>query len=551
MTGKFWRGSFMLMMIGVLLTGFFRLPVYAADQEVLIEMNDTKLQMDVSTEMSLILRNVSGDVKLVSFEGLDNFEVLSNSQSSSTSIINGAASKEVKSNYTIMPKSVGTFTLQAVLSIDGVQYETNSVTVTVEEKDESLSGAKDDIFIRTTISGDSCYYGDNVVVTYELYSRYQVSEFGFTDSLTADGFIVEENSDQEYKPNYTTIDGNKYVMYTVKQLKLTPTMPGRYTLPAFDFQVNLSTGGFFGSTKATYLKTDEVSLTVKDLPAAGKPSQYGGLVGDLTIEGQLSSSAVNINEPITYNVTLSGKGNLYAIDSLVDYINLKDFSVYETVNDKPVQMDEDGVREEKEFEIILVAKMPGDLVIPEINIPYFDVTSGEYKELSLDSQKVYVEGSQVVDQPSEGSPVFDKNRSQPVVIDKTFAKVPEDIIVLKLSKSKLILIGGSIGGILLIFLIGILVFKNRDVLFGKSKTLLQEIRKINTDKEAYSFLEKYMADYYLVKLKSTAIEKAVSVMKDEEKAIVLRQLLYYFEEEHDSVPISLDEVKKKLEYLIN
>ena len=76
--------------------------------------------------------------------------------------------------------------------------------------------------------------------------------------------------------------------------------PARITIP----------GGFFSS--GAELQTQPVALDVKPMPPNAPPS-FNGAVGQFTLSGNVDTTQSKVNEPITWEVTLSGWGNLNAL----------------------------------------------------------------------------------------------------------------------------------------------------------------------------------------------------------------------------------------------
>ena len=109
--------------------------------------------MGASTNLVLSLVNAQ-DAKVLKIDGLENFDVLSSSQSTSTSIINNKATYKKEHYYTIMPKKTGEFTIQASMEYKGKTYRTNELKITVRETREDTTGELKDLFIKTNISAE-------------------------------------------------------------------------------------------------------------------------------------------------------------------------------------------------------------------------------------------------------------------------------------------------------------------------------------------------------------------------------------------------------------
>ncbi|MBC7960118.1 MAG: protein BatD [Vallitaleaceae bacterium] len=378
---------FLLMTINIAKTG---LTVYAEESSVRLDIDSQNLEVGVSSNLTLTIENMKG-AELQSIEGLENFDVLSSSQATSTQIINSSSSTQIQVSYVLMPKTVGDFQLTGYVSYKGKTYATNVLDVHVGEKSTSTTEASTDIFVKTILSKDSIYFGQKVVLTYELYSRYNIEDYGFVDALNLDGFISKDLPTEELKASYETINGNKYVKYEVKKAILTPITEGTIKIPACNFQVNVSTGDFFNSSEAVYISTEEKVVDVKALPLSGQPSNFTGLVGQLAADANYSAEVVDYEQSITLKVTLSGDCNLEILNTL-GATALRGFNKYESEKDLVEDVSGGDYSAQKEFEWILVPQTTGKIDVKPISINYFDDTDKTYKEVVIPGKTIQVNG---------------------------------------------------------------------------------------------------------------------------------------------------------------
>jgi hypothetical protein len=62
-------------------------------------------------------------------------------------------------------------------------YQTNALDVTVSESSDIQSGILPELFMETVLSQTEAFLGEKVVVTYVLYSRYNIHNSGFTGQV--------------------------------------------------------------------------------------------------------------------------------------------------------------------------------------------------------------------------------------------------------------------------------------------------------------------------------------------------------------------------------
>lgn len=389
MTGKKLKAIFLLL---ILATVVFLAEgnVFAKNPEFRLDIDSLNLQKGTSTNLVLSMVNAQG-AEVIDIKGLENFDVLSSNQSTSTRIINGDISYQHNISYIVMPKNVGEFTLKGSVKYNGSTYETNELKVNIGEASKVEEGEVENLFIKTIISNDEIYLGQKVILAYELYSRYNIENFGFLDSVNIDGFMLSDVPQDKLTASYVYLEGNKYVKYEAKQMYLSPIKPGTYTIPEYNFQVNVSTGDFFSSSKPFYLKTKSKELTVKPLPMENRPLDFSGIVGKLNVESSFSKQEVSYGDSLTLRVTASGSCNLEALEKIIKD-GIPGFTVYETEKGMEESVENNQYKARKEFEVILVPEKNGDISIDPIHISYFDPESGSYDKAEIPGTTITVKG---------------------------------------------------------------------------------------------------------------------------------------------------------------
>ena len=376
--------------------------------------------------------NARGSECRANLEG-HGFEVLygpSTSSSSSTSIVNGQVSSEVRTtfSYVLLAQKEGTFTLPAATcKAEGNTLTSNTITIKVLPADEQIdsqanaqSGGgqssnrrqqaqaasgkfnKDDYHLVLDLSKTSAYEGEAVVATLKLYWRN--TQMGNpTDVKLPDfeGFTVQEMDNSAAQTTLEHYQGVNYSMYPLARWLLFPSRSGEITIPAASLKANVQvvttrrSGGFF-DWPMEYTQNVEVPLesaarkfTVKSLPA-GKPASYMNAVGDFKVSSELTSSHVKTNDAVIYRITIEGLGNLkYVKEPQPDFPT--DFEVYDPKVDLNTSATSAGVKGKKVIEYTVIPRHAGNFQIPAIEFGYFDVKNGQFKVVQTSSHSLEVE----------------------------------------------------------------------------------------------------------------------------------------------------------------
>ena len=347
----------------------------------------------------------------------ENFMILSGpNQSTSIQIINGAQSASITYSFVLQAKSVGTFTIgSASISQSGKTYKSNSLVIPVrkgqpknqqQKNNNEISEAEiaKNLYVRAIVDKTKPYKGEQVTVTYKLYTRLSIaSQMGVNKLPQYQGFWAEE-LETTGNINFTTeiVGGKQFRVGVLKKVALFPTQTGSLEVTPFELAVPVQIqkqksgksvwddffGDPFGRSEIYEFnaKSNVVKIDVQPLPD-GQPESFKGAVGDFSFEAKLNNTTVKSNEPLTLNVNISGSGNIKLLD--MPEINLPNgFEKYEPkINE---QINRNGiVSGSKSGEYLFVPRVVGTREIPPMEFSYFNPSQKKY--FTLKSQQFTID----------------------------------------------------------------------------------------------------------------------------------------------------------------
>ncbi len=513
--------------------------VMAEDSIVIIEVENTEPEMGMSFKVDIII-NSEEQFDAVYLDGIDEFELVSTSQSSKTQILNGETTHQKIVSLELTPKYIGEVSLKSKVKYGDGLIESNTITVTVVESVIDQSEKKDEVFITSEMSSDTIYFGEKVHITYNLYTSLNFDARGFTEEVNFDDFIVREENKENLTSNYTTINGVKYIRYEIKKAVLTPTRLGEYIIPAFDYQVNISSNNYYSAATPRYLETEEKKLTVLELPKENRPENFNGLIGNLKFTYNYDKKETEINEAITLNILIEGHGNLGVLDELfVDDIN--GFSVYETETEVEESIVSGEYFAKKSYEIILVATESGDLIIDPLSFDYFDTVEGKYMTFEIPEQKVVVTG--------EDKAIVTNTSLEKILI--TQIKIENDkYFNLRLHKNAVYLVTSLVTVIVLLF-----IFRKKVRFKSKKPKYLRifekELRSSKTSKLLYDKFSDFLLSQYSLRLKSSSSETIEKVTTNYGVTQDVLEIVNHMEHERFYKEEELSVMFKKMIYIVN
>ena len=184
------------------------------------------------------------------------------------------------------------------------------------------------------------------------------------------------------------IDGRHYEVH-VFQRALFPLTAGRYEIPAARLNYSLPlSASFFSREESHQLKSETVPLIVVDPPAVGRPADFSGAVGRLSLEAHVDSGTAKVGDPLVLTVRVTGDGNVSFFprpEVRVPWGQL-------VPAEERVQLDSSAtvVRGAKEFDWVITPARSGEVEVPQIRYPFFNPYTERYELAVTTPQRVSV-----------------------------------------------------------------------------------------------------------------------------------------------------------------
>ncbi len=380
--------------------------------------------------LSYTLTNADGsDLRIPELPDFDVLMGPSTSQSSRTQIINGTVSSErsIIFTYILVAKKEGTFDIpEATIKVKNGQYTSNTLKIKVLPPDANANAnpgassnqgnggqasspasagkniSNEDIFVRANVAQRSVYENEGFLITFKLYTLYDVVSQESIKFPEFEGFIAQEielpQNRQWALENY---NGRNYRTIVLKQAVLFPQRSGEITIGTgkYDFVLRMRTQqqvrSIFDDFFDTYtnvtkpLVSPAVTINVKPLPP-GKPASFSGAVGDYKMTSSISPATLKSDESVTVKVVISGSGNIKMVKN-PEIVFPNDFEIYDPTVDVNTKINAGGVSGTKTIEYLAIPRYAGDFTIPSAEFSYFDVKSGTYKTLHTETFALHVD----------------------------------------------------------------------------------------------------------------------------------------------------------------
>lgn len=394
----------------------------------------------------------------------EDFLIVGQRKSYKSSNINGKIQTFNENVLTLIPKKTGEVVLP---SIRAGKEKTSAITLTVvpggqavpagqsssdgrQENSGANAAVRPGVFIRSQALDKTPYVFQQVPYVIKLYASVKTPLLdGAVTPPLADGVVSEQWGDP--KRSQETVNGETFDVLEYRFL-LFPQRSGSITLSPARFQGIVSDPGaspdlmaddFFGfssrggfssffSQKNVAVQSQEVVLDVRPKPAsAGRiwlPATDVALSEDITPP----KSDVALGEALTRTITLMVSG---VRDSQIPDPSFADGSGYRQYpgrTDSKNLFDNKGIVGVKTRQIVFMPTKTGQMVLPALEIPWFDVKTNRMKTAVLPPRTINVAAgdASVAAEPHDLTPPSGKSSGvsgMPVVSDTAKAPVSSGV----------------------------------------------------------------------------------------------------------------------------
>jgi hypothetical protein len=351
---------------------------------------------------------------------LSAFRVLSGpNQSTNMSWVNGKTSTSLSFSYVLMALKEGDFTIgPASVTANGETYKTNPIKINVgkgvqvqqnnPQSNNNSSGGNDtkqannseDLYIKASVNKSQVYQGEQIIATYQLYTRVSIAGNELVKNADLNGFWSQDIDLGESQWTQEKINGYLWRVATIRKIVLFPQRSGNLEIDPLEMkfivQQRVQGGGqsvfdqFFGRVENIEYSLKSKPISIKVLPyPEPKPDGFEGAVGNLEMVVEVTNNEVKANEAVNIKVKISGKGNINLIEN--PKINFPtDFETYDPKIIDNVKTTTAGVSGTKVFDFLVIPRHEGQFKLDPISFSYFNPVTKKYSTITSDPININV-----------------------------------------------------------------------------------------------------------------------------------------------------------------
>ncbi len=407
-----------VMILGALLVLGMSLPSLA-QTTVNAYVDRNEISEGETVQLTIEIKGEASKIPALDISQLPDWQVYTSGTSSSVAWINGKTTQSKQYNFTLVPSRTGRLMIPPfALAIGGVNYKTQQISVTVNpvamppqsrqapqnrsRQPSRQRGAlsEDDLLLRATVDKDTVYVNQQVTLSMKLYWRVQLLNNPDYQAPQRTGFWSEDLG--QWRTGQETYGGKDYNIMESKTAMF-PTSPGTQTIGASQMGVVVDDGSsrdpfsvfdrnwpnFFGGGKRLTLSSDPIKIITLPLPEIGKPADFGGAVGQYQMSVTVDKNKIEVNEPVTMHIKVTGIGNIKSVD-IPKVPELPDFRTYQAGDNEKIEKVNYQVGGTKTFDQAFIPKRAGNYQLPALNFSFFDPQARTYKTLASDPIQIEV-----------------------------------------------------------------------------------------------------------------------------------------------------------------
>lgn len=307
-------------------------------------------------------------------------------------IINGKASRTTSWRLLLKAKKAGTFVIPA-FQIENIS--SSAIEVEVQESQATAQNSQDaQLFVQSSLDSTTLYVQQLAYLEVKIFFQGDLQR-GSLSEPKVEGLSIEQlGKDTE---GTELVNGERYRTFT-RRYRLIPERSGTFVLPGATLSgemLDRNSGryDYFAQTKAVSASANDITIEV-----AAKPEQFPGdwLIADLVSLSEEWSPATEQliqGEPVTRTITLTA---LDVAEHQLPDVLLATPEGIKLYKEQPQakQAERNGTLvSQKVFSMAVVASKTGELVLPEVKLPWWNKKTNTVHYATLPEKRLTVQSN--------------------------------------------------------------------------------------------------------------------------------------------------------------
>lgn len=358
---------------------------------VTASVDKNPVMLDESVNLSII---ADKDVDRSAFDPtplLKDFVVGRTSVSSQTKMVNFDTTRTTIWSTTLIPRKKGNVIIPS-FQVDG--ESTQPISLQVIPATDSNSSDKRDMFISTEVDVSEVYLQQQIHYKVKLHLALDLQRGSLSNPTLENADIRQIGKDKEYNE---ISNGRRYRIIE-RNFAITPQQSGKFTIqgPLFEGEVvdnNRQSFGFFNRTKPINRVGKAVEVNVLPIPEGYNYHWLPSEFVQINEEWQPTTGEFKVGEPITRTLTLTAVGLVEEqLPEIASQYPPQVKTYPDQANTATVERDNTLIAQRVES-IAIIPNKAGDLVIPEVTVPWFNILTKQTEFAKLPARLISISPS--------------------------------------------------------------------------------------------------------------------------------------------------------------
>lgn len=313
-----------------------------------------------------------------------NWEILSTNQQQQIQFTNGRRDSYTDWTLTLLPKSAGELLIPAI-NFKG-EYS-DPIKIQVSAEPSSQASSTDNFYFEVEVSSGVHYVQEQILYIERLYYTVNHEEANLTELKVTDARLQPLMEPKQY---ITVIDGKRVGVYE-RRFAIFPEASGELVIPGQRFTARPTNryDRYRSSTETVISKP--IQLDIQPIPddypqAPWIPAQKF----EISERFSKDFNEWKVGEPVTRTFTIRAKGLSSGQIPAIPLAEIPQLKYYPDQNKDNSDIGEQGITSTVTQSVALVPTGAGELLLPEIQIPWWNTLKNRVEYATLPERKIEI-----------------------------------------------------------------------------------------------------------------------------------------------------------------
>ena len=316
----------------------------------------------------------------------EDFQLVTRSQLSNTTIVNGQISRSRTWTYVLMAKREGRLVIPP---IEVGNERSDPLTITVEPQRVAVPGEAD-IFVTAEVDYAETWVQAQVLYRVKVYRAVATRQPRLSEpDISGVDVLVEIAADE--RSYESLIDGKAYNVVE-RVYAIFPQASGRIEIAPARFEARVLADGRITGRKV--FESEAIDIDVRPIPAP--PPEFPDATWfpaksvELTENWSREPDTLPAGEPITRHVTVTALGQLSTQIPVIEPVESDTVKVYPDKPELRVTAAAGGVLASRKDQYAIIGVAAGDVQLPELELPWWNIETEQWQVARLQGATIRI-----------------------------------------------------------------------------------------------------------------------------------------------------------------